>query len=102
MSTCCAAAGKANAGALRPVRETLAWILPGAILVLMPKCPLCLAAYMALATGISLSLPVATAVRWAMLLLCIASLVFLIARTLHRLPAIFRHFHKEIEPCSTK
>lgn len=103
MSTCCSADGNRKmADCARGVRKTLAWLLPSAILILLPKCPVCLAAYVALGTGISLSLPVATAVRWALLLICIVSLLFLIVNRLYRVRTIFRHFHEETEPCGTK
>lgn len=56
------------------------WALPGVVLVLMPKCPACLAAYVALASGIGLSLPVAAFVRMALVVTCVASLAFLTMR----------------------
>lgn len=61
MSTCCDAArdGRTPKWARR-VRAIFAWVLPNAILVLVPKCPACLAAYVTLWTGLGLSLSVAT------------------------------------------
>ncbi|MBC7979225.1 MAG: hypothetical protein H7Y36_01525 [Armatimonadetes bacterium] len=41
-------------------------ILPGAAFFVMPKCPMCLAAYIALATGLSVSVPFAAGLRTAM------------------------------------
>jgi len=63
---------------VRRVREIFAWVLPSAILVLVPKCPACLAAHVALWTGLGLSLSTATYMRWALLFLGVASLLFLI------------------------
>ena len=61
------------------------WFLPSALLVLMPKCPACLAAYIAMATGLGISLPAAANVRLMLISLCVASLSWLTLRTLHRL-----------------
>ena len=70
---------------LRHVGELASWLVPSAILALLPKCPVCVAAYIALATGIGISLPTATCLRAMLVVLCAAALVFIIARRLRRL-----------------
>jgi hypothetical protein len=60
------------------------WVVPSVLLVLMPKCPACFAAYVALASGIGLSLPVATAARMTLIVLCVAALACLAGRPLCR------------------
>ena len=83
MSACCDAAGDRLTPAwVRRIREILAWVLPSAILVLVPKCPACLAAHVTLWTGLGLSYSTATYLRSAMLLLCVASLLFLVVKRL--------------------
>lgn len=44
-------------------RRLAGWLLPGGLLVLMPKCPVCLAAYVAIFTGAGLSMPIAQGLR---------------------------------------
>jgi hypothetical protein len=44
-------------------RRLAGWLLPGGLLVLMPKCPVCLAAYVAIFTGAGLSMAVAQGLR---------------------------------------
>jgi hypothetical protein len=103
MSACCDAAIDRKAPTwVRRIRGILAWVLPSTILMLVPKCPACLAAYMALWTGLGLSLSTATYLRWALLFVCVASLLFLIAKRLDRIGAIFHYFRKETGPCNTK
>jgi hypothetical protein len=93
MSACCDAAGARNTPTwVRRGREIFAWALPSAILVLVPKCPACLAAHVMLWTGLGLSLSAATYLRWVLLSLCVASLLFLIVKRLDRLGAVFSDF----------
>lgn len=67
---------------LRRGGEVAGWIVPSVTLALLPKCPLCVAAYVAVATGIGISLPAATHLRATLMVLCVASLVFIAARRL--------------------
>jgi len=85
VSACCdAASGRKGPKWVRGIREVLAWAIPSAILALMPKCPVCVAAYVALWTGLGLSLTTATYLRWAMIIVCIAALLSLIGKHLFR------------------
>jgi hypothetical protein len=81
MSACCdGARDRKTPTWVRRVREILAWVVPSAILVLVPKCPACLAAHVMLWTGLGLTLSTATYLRWGLLFLCAASLLFLIVK----------------------
>jgi hypothetical protein len=103
MSPCCnPASDRKTPTWVRRVGEIFAWILPSAILVLVPKCPACLAVHVTLWTGLGLSLSTATYLRWVLLLLCVVSLLFLIVERLDLIGAIVSYFKKETEQCNTK
>jgi hypothetical protein len=48
--------------------------------IVMPKCPVCLAAYVALWTGLGISLGAAAYVRWTLLALSGCALLYLAGR----------------------
>ena len=64
----------------RRALELAGWLIPGTLLAFFPKCPLCVAGYVALATGLGISLTAANYLRWAMLACCLASLGFMAVR----------------------
>lgn len=69
---------------LRRGAELAGWLLPGVVLALMPKCPLCLAAYVAMATGLSLTATAAGQLREWTIILCLAMPGLLILRQIRR------------------
>jgi len=54
----------------RRAMEIAGWIIPSATLVLLPKCPVCVAMYVALFGGIGISVASAS-IRWTSLVVCI-------------------------------
>ncbi|HEY4231930.1 MAG TPA: hypothetical protein VGM76_00760 [Lacipirellulaceae bacterium] len=63
-------------------RRAASWIVPSVALAAIPKCPVCLAAYVTVFTGCGISLAVAGAVRLIMAASCIACLAYLAAKSL--------------------
>jgi hypothetical protein len=70
---------------VRRIVDLVGWIVPGAVLALIPKCPMCLAAYIALWTGIGLSISAAVYLRASLLVVAVALILFLVARSARRL-----------------
>ena len=68
----------------------------------MTKCPACLAAHVAIWSGLGLSLSTATWLRWVLMFLCVASLLFLMVKHRDRIGAIVHSFKTESESCNTK
>jgi hypothetical protein len=88
-SDCAPAAGRPNDPGRPRARarwlELARWALPGTVLALLPKCPMCIAAYIALGTGVGLSVSTASHLRLALVTLCLVSLAYLATGRLRRL-----------------
>ena len=54
----------------------LTWLAPTVVLALTPKCPACVVAYVAIFTGLGMSLTVATYVRTGVITLAIIALIW--------------------------
>jgi hypothetical protein len=67
-------------GLFRRAWRKLQWLFPAALLVLMPKCPLCVAAYIALFTGIGVSVSTARWIQILLLAICLMSLAYFALR----------------------
>ncbi|MFK7778835.1 MAG: hypothetical protein QM501_12075 [Gimesia sp.] len=62
----------------KQILSSVSGLVSGLILVILPKCPACVAAYFAFLTGVGLSTPVAGFLRTSLLILCTVSLVIAI------------------------
>ena len=69
----------------RRAGDVCRWTAPGVVLLILPKCPACLAGYIAVGTGVGLSITSATYVRWLLIALCVISLVLMVWRAIRRI-----------------
>src|SRR5580704_3483913 len=76
--------GKRPIGLLRRAWRSIQWLFPTALLVLMPKCPLCVVAYIALFTGVGISVSTARWIQILMLMISLTSLAYLALRYYRR------------------
>lgn len=55
-------------------------VLPAALMALLPKCPACLAAYLALGTGLGISVAAAAWLQAAAAVISVASLIVVVSQ----------------------
>jgi hypothetical protein len=67
--------------------EVAGHVVPTAILVLLPKCPACIVAYLAVGTGIGVTFTTAAHLRTLLLVSCLACLGYFVAKHVFRLIA---------------
>jgi hypothetical protein len=67
-------------------------ILPGALALTLPKCPLCLAAWLGAATGIGFTGAMADRLRWAVILISATVLIVAVYEAAQRLAALRHSF----------
>ena len=72
---CCKSRGRAGVAAS---------ILPGTALVLLPKCPLCLAAWLGVVTGVGVSAAAAAYLRGAIAIFWVVAVAFVVGRMIVR------------------
>jgi hypothetical protein len=80
---CCTGEGLSGRLARR-LSGAAASLSPGAVLVLLPKCPLCLAAWLTVATGVAIPAAVAASVRGLITAVWIAAVAFAVVQTIRR------------------
>ena len=83
---CCRTTQEPGDAASRPQRllRFASWLLPSIVLAAMPKCPVCVAAYVALFTGCGISIAAAGAARWIVIALCVAALGYLVCANAYK------------------
>lgn len=81
--SCCSSPSR-KPGYATGIFETAGWALPSALLVLMPKCPACIAGYIALATGVGISFAAATYLRTGLIVVSAGALMVFAVRQAFR------------------
>jgi hypothetical protein len=64
--------------------DVAGYVAPMAVLVLLPKCPACIVAWLAIGTGIGVTITTATYLRMSLLILCVSCLAGVAARQVFR------------------
>ena len=64
--------------------EFVKMLTPAVVFAIIPKCPVCFAGYIALGTGLGLSVTTASYVRIILIILCILSLLYFVMKHISR------------------
>jgi hypothetical protein len=83
MDRCCEGASISSPRARRFLGAA-GYVVPAAVMALLPKCPACIAAYLAVGAGIGVTASTAANLRTTLLTLCMACLAFATARRIRR------------------
>jgi hypothetical protein len=65
-------------------RGAVSWALPSVALALLPKCPMCIAAWLAIGGGLGVSFTTLAHLRTSLICLCWSALLLLTARLVMR------------------
>jgi AhpD family alkylhydroperoxidase len=101
---CCHGADRKGAGEIQPgapkrrAREIAGWVIPSVTLALMPKCPVCVAAHVALLSGVGVSIAAASVIRTSLVVLCVAALSYLALACLWRAASKMKHDSSSAKP----
>jgi hypothetical protein len=63
--------------------DLIKYLVPSAVLFAIPKCPLCIVAYIVAFSGIGISIPTASGVRLILIAISVTSLILLSGRKIH-------------------
>jgi hypothetical protein len=72
--------GRRTSAVIRRAWRGIQWLVPAAVMALIPKCPLCVAAYVALFTGVGISVSTAQWIQILMWVFCLTALAYLAVR----------------------
>jgi uncharacterized protein YqgC (DUF456 family) len=90
MTTQCCEAGQARGSLARRFSKVAVSLLPAAVLALLPKCPLCLAAWLTFATGFSFSASGILWMRAGIVLVCAGAVASIVStRAFGGLPSYY-------------
>ena len=66
------------------IMRTIQWLVPSAVLLVLPKCPVCFAGWIAVTTGVGVSISAAGILRSVLLILCMLALSYLAISRIRR------------------